>query len=733
MRTAPWMNAPAPKSLRLPFLLIPLLLAASMGAAAEATSPAPLPWAEINPLGLAGEPVTFEVTDPKAPVRWTAGSGGLALVCFGGEGEAVSCEQTYLEKSASVPPVLQKGVRITGVIRVGKALAEGAKVALVPEGLRSQRREIFLPLGKDEKSGKMIREVTSDAKGRFSTPQLAAGTYVFQVTTRDRRMSSSTVRVPRPEALRPGQKPSVPPAEPVLDIGEITFPEGVAVQAWVTAQDGRPLRGATVGARQGQPLADGRYFKVVTDAEGKATLVGLDPAERTRLTCTFKGFAPSEELYDTPPPVTRCALDPLARIEGAVTDEEDMPVAGATLSIRDRGELTATGRDGRFQVGEIGPGHYDLVIAAPGFRIERQTVDIAPGEQRKMNVRLEPGQEVQGLVRDARSQKPIAGASIFSVDPPGAVSATSDAEGAFDFSTADDGKLSFEVRAEGYPKTSLVLDPPRIAALAEKEEPLVVELKEGGRVHAYVWDEEADVPCQGCGVVLSGGGGTTLVTNAQGEAISEPLAEGEYNVLRPQVQSRGEEVRVETNSARRVQVVSGQTVPLRLGEPRPVLEVRFHPEVPDGWLLFAEAGAGPRTAERLPDGGFKVRKPAGGAVRLRLTLPPGSTWIDQAVLPADDTSSSIDLSLPQAGVSGLLVKDESIPVAGRRVDILAADGSPRAFTSTGEDGSFAVPFLPAGTYALVVDGRPLQSFAIDRDQQRDLGRIPLPASPAPGR
>src|SRR5829696_5252932 len=96
-------------------LLLQSLLALPGLTFAQAASPPapPPPWAELRPLGQDGEPALFEVKDAKAPLVWKGGPEGLTLVCFGGEGIALYCEQTYLPGNASVSPVLQKGVRIT--------------------------------------------------------------------------------------------------------------------------------------------------------------------------------------------------------------------------------------------------------------------------------------------------------------------------------------------------------------------------------------------------------------------------------------------------------------------------------------------------------------------------------------------------------------------------------------------------------------------------------------------
>src|SRR5437764_2972647 len=122
-------------------------------------------WLEITPLASQDEPVMVEVKAPVQPARIPSLKPGLSLICTGGEDVAVSCAQQYLEAGAAVEPVLRRGVRVTARVRAGKDAVVGARLALVPKELRS-RRFVTLPLGRDKRTGRMIREVVTDAAGR---------------------------------------------------------------------------------------------------------------------------------------------------------------------------------------------------------------------------------------------------------------------------------------------------------------------------------------------------------------------------------------------------------------------------------------------------------------------------------------------------------------------------------------------------------------------------------------
>src|SRR5947199_5458609 len=133
------------------------------------TPPIKSAWLEITALASKDEPVEVELKAPVQPVRIPGLKPGFSLVCAGGEEVAVSCAQQYLEAGAAVEPVLRRGVRVTARVRAGKDAVVGARLALVPKELRT-RRFVTLPLRRDRRSGKIVREVVTDAAGRVETP-----------------------------------------------------------------------------------------------------------------------------------------------------------------------------------------------------------------------------------------------------------------------------------------------------------------------------------------------------------------------------------------------------------------------------------------------------------------------------------------------------------------------------------------------------------------------------------
>lgn len=705
-----------------------LLLLAALGAvpvdappAAAAPEPAPA-WVEVTPLGQgAGAARLLEAPGGGKPVELDEEPPGLALVCWGGERLAVDCEQRYLEPPARLEPALGRGVELSGQVLVGNEPAFKARIALVPRELRS-RRFVTLPLLRDKK-GKLQREVTSGRDGRFRTPEIAPGEYRLAIVAPGGRMfHGEPFTVPPRETLLPRRRPD-PQAPAVLDLGRFAVDAGVTLEIFATGPGGAGLPGAKVGAFQ-QPAGEDKavFIESETGPAGKAVLSGLQPDLPASVTCVQAGFRTWRQDFDAPPGAVECALEPLASIAGKVREGEERPVAGATVSLAGSKRRTATDADGRFSLEAIDPGDVRLVVAAPGFRVERLSLTLAPGEARSLPaVDLLPGEEVRGRVIDARSREPIAGASLVAVDPPGAAEAVSDAEGDFSIAVAEGESVRLTVSAAGYAEAGVDLDP----ASRSGEEPWLVELSPGGHILARVWDEDSEAPCQGCSLSISapGRGSRPLVTDARGEALSEPLAEGSYSVTMVEVRSLGTIVKV--HGGRNVQwaeVHSGRTSVVTFGERTDGQRVRLSPPVPAGWSLTARTPSGARRqGRRAADGSFEVRRPGPGAAELRLS--DGWTSVRVGTLPED--ASTLDLTLPQGEVRGSLRRGEEAadPQVLRLVAI--ADASEAATALTLPDGSFAVPYLPPGLYTLLAGDRPLRTFQLGSDGREDLGGLQL--------
>src|SRR6185503_19826953 len=92
---------------------------------------------------------------------------------------------------------------------------------------------------------------------------------------------------------------------------------------------------------------------------------------------------------------TVSAQIPAAAIEGSVTDATSAVIARASVEVREIGtgarRRAETGANGRFMIGSLEPGEYEVLAAAPGFAIRRQRVALRVGAQLTLDFELSLG------------------------------------------------------------------------------------------------------------------------------------------------------------------------------------------------------------------------------------------------------------------------------------------------------------------------------------------------------
>lgn len=88
----------------------------------------------------------------------------------------------------------------------------------------------------------------------------------------------------------------------------------------------------------------------------------------------------------------------LSAVSGRVIDASGAVIPGATVVLREASGgvwQVATGADGTFQFTGIPDGHYNLTVAAPGFRNNQQSIDLKPSELAMVQPVLEVGAATQ--------------------------------------------------------------------------------------------------------------------------------------------------------------------------------------------------------------------------------------------------------------------------------------------------------------------------------------------------
>jgi Carboxypeptidase regulatory-like domain len=681
-------------------------------------------WVLITPFSSSQAQKLLSVANGANSLSLAGTRPGLALLCMGGEGAATLCERQMIQEGTAVVlggPVA--GVRVAGRLRMGRRPAAGARIALVPHPLML-RKPFSVPLYRDGQ--KLVSELRTDELGRFAAPLLAPGQYRLDIRLAGGRiLQGEPFQVPERRMLI--HKGDSPAAVPTFDLGELVVDDGLEVTVTVTDRAGHPIAGAGVGAMQEAETGRNVFFEALSDAAGATRLGPLLPGLAVALTCRARGFDRLEQHFATPPAAVSCGLSTLARIAGKIVDQDARPVSGATVSLRGGGHVTRSRSDGRFMLLDLTPGQHRLAVAAPGYKTAFREVAAAAGELRQVEpIELVAATRLNGTVLDGIRQEPVTGATVSVTDPPGFEPVVTGLDGSFALSAGGDAGLRLQVMAEGYPATRLSIAAEQLVS----EEPLEIDLYPGGRVHVTAWDEDADTPCAGCGIVLAPAGGDflRLVTDVNGEALSPLFAKGPCSATLETVETSGSMVQVRGGeNVRNVTIEPDKTAEVAFGERLPALVVRFSEPLPANWSLRAEDLSGSLTVRPQQDGSFTVRRHPSEPVTLSL-LGPSGLVVRQAVLPAAAAETALDLDLSQTQVGGMLLQGEA-PAPLTAIKILAPDGTEAARAITSDTGSFLVPFLSPGSYSLATGGWVGSGFSLGAGAAVDLGQVRSTALP----
>ncbi|MCQ4195912.1 MFS transporter [Streptomyces sp. BPPL-273] len=243
------------------------------------------------------------------------------------------------------------------------------------------------------------------------------------------------------------------PGEPAASVAG-----GIAVRGFVRGAESAPVPQAAVtlislaGRQLGRSVAqaDGSY---VLDAPSAGSYVLIASAD---------GFQPqaSTIVVNDEPVAFDILLSGTSGLTGLVRAlENGLPVKDAMVIVTDvRGDLlasAATGEQGEFSFAELVPGTVTVAVNAVGYRPRALPVEVGGTGVTRVEVDLQAGSRVQGVVR--APQGPLADARVTLVDAAGNVvgTATTGADGAYAFTDLDAGE--YTVIATGYPPVATAL------------------------------------------------------------------------------------------------------------------------------------------------------------------------------------------------------------------------------------------------------------------------------------
>ncbi len=293
------------------------------------------------------------------------------------------------------------------------------------------------------------RAITADAEGRFDWPLPVPSTTVTllgQGTMPRHTAEKEIVVVPKGDA---------PPPEFVVWVA----PLDRIVTGTVLDAEKQPIAGAWVGSlRNKQPVnADGTFR--IEQASGYGT---------TMLQAGAHGFTTIRQtlaVSDQPELTAHFTLEPGFRIAGRVTDEQDRPIAGASVAtFYTLWEPASTGADGRYEITQADPARdsHSLFARKPGYLEARTEVD-GKNPKPTYDLVLRKGARVGGRVFDPKGA-PIAGAELYIGRSPNAynrLDATSRDDGTFEFPAVETGAQTMVTSKQGLAPDTRVIEVPK--------------------------------------------------------------------------------------------------------------------------------------------------------------------------------------------------------------------------------------------------------------------------------
>jgi len=276
-------------------------------------------------------------------------------------------------KDSSLPPLVPSD--LTGVVvdRRGVPLPDVLVIAW-PKGKR----------------GDAVAQARTGDDGHFLLPGLRPDRWMLLVETG----GLGTLETER-------QVPDDGPARLMLE-GESRSLSGIVVDGL-----GRPVRDAEVTL--GGPGL--RWTRAATsDANGIFVLGGLGNGRFTlRAIRGQHASAAAVVVFEVgmrAPVHVRLALQPGAKVEGRVVDDTGRPLAGAAVDVMvmpfdDLPISGQSGRDGRFELGPVAPGRYQVLARFDDFvLIDAPEAHIGGRARESFNLRMARPARVSGRVRD---------------------------------------------------------------------------------------------------------------------------------------------------------------------------------------------------------------------------------------------------------------------------------------------------------------------------------------------
>lgn len=599
-------------------------------------------------------------------------------------------------------------------LTLGSGLAVTGRV-VDPDGKQVARAHVTATGGIADLGGFRYRQTArTGGAGRFTIQGLLAGEIEVEVCAPRYACATEVITLGSDEATEP-----------------LSFRLEPGHDLHLVIQDeyGRPAAGATV-------IDTARYSKHTTDESGVLVFEGVRPGDVLALDVFGAGIKPWSGRIDTRESQVVLRLAAGGVIEWPILVERefaDDEVVATWSRLNHQGREIAEGMarwDGDLRLVRaegLDAGAHRLVVRLPGAATLRsELVSIELGDEMSLPPAVpERGMAISGRVLNGESFLPLAGARV--TCEPGSPhqfrkphrlerlkTAISDADGVFLLEGLDPGRCRAVIKAPGFAAWRRDEIEPDDAGADLGD----IELDRGMTIVGRVIDRD-DRPLAGVTVEITENAAyaytaeTTTRTDHDGWFRAETLPVGRW-VLSA---SRGEQTARTTIDGRPGETVSAE---LRLGGLRLEGEIRIGDRPAagghlvlstngargDGIVVMVQSDADQRRffgIDRPPvsipvagDGRFAAEGVSAGVYTASYT-PPGAGGAPvsrELVIPETEIHRCL-IQFSDAGLDGLVIDPDGLPVAGAAIFVMAQDGRPLANGFSDGEGSFAFTGLDA--------------------------------------
>jgi uncharacterized protein YfaP (DUF2135 family) len=390
------------------------------------------------------------------------------------------------------------------------------------------------------------------------------------------------------------------------------------------------------------------------------------------------------------------------------------PVAGAKVVLNDSDNPAETDEQGRCRLEGMRSGKHAIAVSAPGFARAEQSVDLAVGQEKTLDVDLTGGAGLSGRVIDAASTQPVAGATVAVQGT--SLSATTDAAGKFTIVGVRGGAAQkLNVSQSGYAASEVAV--PEVQA--DKDTPLPdIVLTGDATLSGIVTDENTQQPLRDVPIVLTAGDSKFDVkTDAKGVYARSGIRSGQPLGIEVKADKYGSfretkslsagntelNIALSRDATLAVQVIDAADPAKKL----PVANARVKIAGKGIDKEAASNDAGLALFEHIPARPVQIDIAAEDYCPTKLETTPGDkTPVEAPLIRAASVTINTVCPLTEKNVPGL-AKPLSLPVPNAAVNVAVSDKNKEVTKHTGRtdaNGNLQLKGLPPGEAVIGVEG-----------------------------